>query len=408
MATNVESRTPGFFAQPITILKKETTEGMKTFHNGQPAGVRFPSFTRVIAIAVFIAMVCCWRISAFAADPGQQSRSSENDERLKKLLEKFPQADADKDGVLTMEEVHTFRTKFEESRRRMLERRRLAEKDRPEPSRADIKYGPHERNVFDLWLPEGALSDKPVPVYVYFHGGGFVAGDKSKFDPRPYLKMGYAVVSGNYRFVNGKDILTPIPMQDCARAIQFLRYRAKEFGIDPTKVAVSGGSAGAVITMWIAYKDDMANPQSDDPVSRESTRVTCIVPLSGPTNLDPDWIRKNLGGPPEVHASMPVFYGVSDGDYTKPEVKKLIAESSALNHASADDPPTFLIYGGTLDNLPLPRDASQGLLIHHPYFGKVLKDKLDELGVECHFRYGGKRPSPDEIGEFLAKHLGNT
>ena len=178
----------------------------------------------------------------------------------------------------------------------MLERRRLAEKNRPKPSRAEVKYGPHERNVFDLWLPQGASPHKPPPVFVYFHGGGFVAGDKSRFDPTSYLKQGFAVVSSNYRFVNGEDILTPIPMRDCARAIQFLRHKAEQFGIDPGKMAVSGGSAGAVITMWIAYKDDMADPRSDDPVSRQSTRVTCIVPIAGPTNLDPAWIRKNLGG----------------------------------------------------------------------------------------------------------------
>jgi hypothetical protein len=102
---------------------------------------------------------------------------------------------------------------------------------------------------------------------------------------------------------------------------------------------------------------------------------------------------------------MPKFYGVDDGDYSGPRVKKLIEESSAVSHATADDPPTFLIYGGTLDNLPLSKDASQGLLIHHPYFGKVLKEKLDDLGVECHFLYGGARGDPTDVGKFLAKHL---
>jgi acetyl esterase/lipase len=114
--------------------------------------------------------------------------------------------------------------------------------------------------VFDLWVPEDASPETPPAVFVYFHGGGFVAGDKSKFDPTPYLNQGYAAMSGNYRFVNGDDILTPVPMQDCTRALQYLRHRSGEFGIDPKRIAVSGGSAGAVITMWIAYKDDMANP----------------------------------------------------------------------------------------------------------------------------------------------------
>jgi len=362
-------------------------------------------FRGIVLAALCLAVVLHCTTAFGQTKPAPSERSSENDERLKRTLDRFPQADTDKDGVLTADEARAFLPKLQELRRKMQERQRMAAKDRPKPSRADVKYGPHERNVFDLWLPEEASPEKPPPVFVYFHGGGFVAGDKSRFGPAPYLKLGYAVVSSNYRFVNGEDVLTPIPMQDCARAIQFLRHNAKEFGIDPGKIAVSGGSAGAVITMWIAYKDDMADPDSDDPVCRQSTRVTCIVPISGPTNLDPEWIGKNLGGPPEVHSSMPKFYGVQDGDYSGPEVKKMIEESSAISHATADDPPTFLIYGGTLDNLPLPKDASQGLLIHHPYFGKVLKDKLDELRVECEFRYGGARPSAAEIAEFLAEHL---
>ncbi len=360
-----------------------------------------------VLVALCFATAIAWTTAHGQTKPAPAKRSSEYDERLKGILDRFPQADTDKDGMLTADEARAFLPKLRELREKMQERQRVAEKNRPKPSRADVKYGPHERNVFDLWLPEDASPDKPLPVFVYFHGGGFVGGDKGKFGPSPYLKLDYAVVSSNYRFVNGDDVVTPIPMQDCARAIQFLRHNAKEFGIDPSKIAVSGGSAGAVITMWIAYKDDMANPQSDDPVERQSTRVSCIVPIAGPTNLDPQWIRKNLGGPPEVHSSMPRFYGVRDGDYSGARVKKLIEDSSAITHATADDPPTFLIYGGTLDNLPLPKDASQGLLIHHPYFGKVLKDKLDDLGVECEFRYGGRRPGATEIADFLAKHLGD-
>lgn len=353
---------------------------------------------RIILIAGCLAAIAI----GTAAEP---PRSSVKDDRMKMFLQRFPQADTNKDGVLTTEEEQAFRSKFEESRRQKQQQQRRAEQNRPKPTRADVKYGLHERNLLDLWLPDGASSKTPLPVFVYFHGGGFVGGDKNLFDPTGYLKLGYAVVAANYRFVNGKDVLTPVPMQDCARAIQFLRYRAREFGINPNKIAVGGGSAGAVITMWIAYKDDMADPRSDDPVRRQSTRVTCIVPTAGPTNLDPDWIRKNLGGPPEIHSSLSLFYGVHDGDYNKPEVKKLISESSVINHVTADDPPTLLIYSGTLDNLPLPRDASQGLLIHHPHFGKVLKDKLDAVRVESRFHHEGARPSPDDLAEFLAKHL---
>ena len=367
------------------------------------------------ALTLFLLRPCLWITTlavaatllppAAAQQPGRRpNRTSETDERLAEALKRFPEADADKDGVLTAVEAQAFIKNRRGRAERIRKQRAELEKNRPTPDFADVRYGPHERNVFDVWLPKGASRDKPVPVFVYFHGGGFVAGDKSKFNPTPYLEKGYAAVSGNYRFVNGDDVLTPIPMQDCARALQYLRYKADEFGIDPTRVAVSGGSAGAVITMWIAYKDDMANPDSDDPVERQSTRVSCITPKAGPTNLDPAWIVEHIGGSKEVHSSMPKFYGVHDGDYNSPAVKQMITDASAINNATADDPPSFIVYGGELDNVPLPEDASQGLVIHHPYFGKVLKDKLDSLGVECHFHYGKTRDPQAEF-DFLEKHL---
>ena len=366
--------------------------------------VAWYGYSVVLAVATLV-WVTLFTIGGAAAEPDQGSeRTSENDRRLEKALQRFPGADADKDGVLTAVEARAFLEDRRAAAERSKTRQQAALKNRPAPTYANVKYGPHERNVFDVWLPEGSASNKPPAVFVFFHGGGFIAGDKSNFDPRPYLEQGYAVVSSNYRFVNGHDVIAPVPMQDCARALQHLRYKAGEFGIDPTRVAVSGGSAGAVITMWIAFKDDMANPASADPVERQSTRVSCIVPKSGPTNLDPAWIRTNIGGSKEVHSSLPLFFGTTDGDCSSEEVTAIIADASVINHASADDPPTLLLYRGELDNVPLPADASQGQVIHHPYFGKVLKDKLDALGVECEFHYEGNRSSAGEY-EFLKKHL---
>jgi len=359
-----------------------------------------------LAMAGLVSVLMLSAITASAQQaPDRPAPTSETHAGLQDALKRFPEADADKDGILTLQEAKAYREQLDERRRRLRARQEEAQRNRPQPDFADVRYGEHQRNVFDLWLPPATSRNKPLPVFMYFHGGGFVAGDKSTLDPRPYLSMGYAVVSSNYRFVNGNDIITPVPMQDCARALQFLRHKADQFGIDPDRVALSGGSAGAVITMWIAYNDDLADPQGDDPVARQSTRVSCIVPMAGPTNLDPQWIRRHVGGGAAVHSSLPVFYGVKDGDYSGPAVQALIKQSSAVHLATADDPPSMLVYSGRLDNVPLPEDASQGLVIHHPYFGKVLKDKLDRLGIPCDFRYGDNRPQPAGTAAFLSKYL---
>src|SRR5262245_13017221 len=81
-----------------------------------------------------------------------------------------------------------------------------------EPTRADVKYGPAQRNVLDFYQ---APSDKPTPLIVNIHGGGFVAGDKRAGVNAASLKAmrdaGISFASINYRFVDGKDTIFPAP-----------------------------------------------------------------------------------------------------------------------------------------------------------------------------------------------------
>jgi acetyl esterase/lipase len=215
---------------------------------------------------------------------------------------------------------------------------------------------------------------------VFFHGGGFVGGSKSDFDPRPYLNAGFAAASGSYRLLDGVNTLGPVPMQDGARVIQAIRLNAAKWKIDPERISVSGISAGAVIAMWIGYHDDLAQPHSDDPIARQSSRVKCIVPTNGPTNLDPTWIRANLGGPHEIHPTLPKMYGVADG-FDKPEISARVRASNPWAMVSSDDPPTLLIYTRETEPMPLPATDGTSYLIHHPQFGVALKKKLDATGV---------------------------
>ncbi len=311
--------------------------------------------------------------------PTLVAQDATREARLQKLLERFPAADENKDGKLTEQEARAYRENV------LSDRRKSNGGPRVTPTHADVKYGSHQRNVFDLWLPEQADDkvddEKKFPLFVYFHGGGFVAGDKQAFDPTAFLAEGIAVVSANYRFVDGRTTLSPQPLLDAARVIQFIRTKADDWNLDTGKIAVSGSSAGAVITMWIGYRDDLAQPSSDDPVSRQSTRVTCIAPLNGPTNLDPRWITPTMGGPKEIHGSFPKMFGAAVDASDAPEIRERILESSPMEHVSADDPPSLLIYTGKPDGIPLPESASTGVLIHHAYFGKVLKQQLDTVGV---------------------------
>jgi acetyl esterase/lipase len=270
----------------------------------------------------------------------------------------------------------------------------------------DAKYGPHERNVIDLWK---AKSDRPTPLVIYIHGGGFRAGDKSTLDPdllAKCLDAGISVAAINYRLSQHAPF--PAPMLDGGRAVQFARSKAKDWNIDKTRIAATGGSAGAGISLWLAFKDDLADPKSADPVARESTRLSCAAVLGAQSSYDPRWIEKTIGGKAHEHPALAPFYGLRGDELDTPKAHKLYEAASPINFVSRDDPPVFLFYAEPKG--PLPADAKPGQGIHHPKFGDALKEKLDPLKVECVLRhrddYKGKPDSRNrDMVEFLVKHL---
>ena len=125
-------------------------------------------------------------------------------------------------------------------------------------------------------------------MVLHIHGGAFVVGNKNAISPfllDACAQAGITVASINYRYATQAQY--PAPYLDGARAFQFLRLHAKEYNLNPKAVAATGGSAGADISLWLGFHDDMADPKSDDPVKRESTRVCCVCALDAQTSLDP-------------------------------------------------------------------------------------------------------------------------
>ena len=255
--------------------------------------------------------------------------------------------------------------------------------EKPTPTHANVAYGPAQRNVLDFYQAE---SSQPTPMIVYIHGGGFVAGDKSSISPamiRDARQAGISLAALNYRFVNGTDVIFPQPQLDGARALQFLRSQADKWNIDPRRVACYGGSAGAGISMWLGFHDDLAQPDSADPIARQSTRIVAIGSMGGQGTYDPIKIKELVGGRAWEHPSIFKVYAVKSAEealHPSKEMQKLYDESSAITHLTADDPPLYMIYSEP-DIVP-PADSPPGKFIHHPNFGKQLKREMDQLGIE--------------------------
>jgi len=270
-----------------------------------------------------------------------------------------------------------------------------AEPERPPPDLVNVRYGPHERNVLDIWkaMPrKGQAGPGRRPLVVFFHGGGFLGGDKSSIPGwlvTNCLNAGISVASANYRRTQSAPF--PAPMLDGARAIQFLRWKAGDFGLDPSRFGASGSSAGAGIALWVGFHDDLADPANSDPVARQSSRVRCLGVDGAQTSYDPRFIKALIGARAHEHVALRPLFGIkSDSDVDSPKTHRLYEDASALNHASTDDPPVILFYKEPDE--PLPPNAKPGAGIHHPRFGAALKSKLDRLGVQCILHHHDEYP----------------
>lgn len=262
----------------------------------------------------------------------------------------------------------------------------------PEPTRADIAYGTHERQVLDFWKADSAT---PTPVAFFIHGGGWGALDKANvhklLEVRRLLDAGISVVSTNYRYIHhahAAGIVPPVkwPLEDAARALQFVRSKATDWNLDKDRIGACGGSAGACSSLWLALHDDMADPQSSDPVARESTRLFCAAVLGAQTTLDPKLVREWM---PNASYGGHAFGFRTDGRDKAAEFQRLfdahervepfIQQYSPLAHASADDPPLWLSYS---DAVPMKKGDSPKDPTHSVLYGKLLAETLQPLGVE--------------------------
>ena len=267
-----------------------------------------------------------------------------------------------------------------------------------DPTFKQVSYGPHEDMTLNFWKIE---SQNPTPLLVHIHGGGWLGGKKHETANANELKKGYSFASIDYRLA-GVELL-PAAVHDAARAIQFLRTKAKEWNFDPNRIAVIGGSAGAASSLWLAYHDDMANSKSDDPVLRESSRVCGAVAMGGQTTLDPFLLEKKIGPACIRHGMIWKTVGaksIEDLMDNWDQYKSLSLQCSPITHVTKDDPPVFLNYGQ-----PAPVPVVKGDGIHHAGFGRLLKTKCKKMGTECYLQVKGHEVSEISKDQFLQNIL---
>lgn len=244
-----------------------------------------------------------------------------------------------------------------------------------------VRYGEHPRQVADLYLPKGISA--PVPAVVYFHGGGFRAGDKALDDLTRQLKTdfnsrGIAFISANYRYATDGLTLRD-SMQDGLALITYLQQHADTFTLDAQRIALMGGSAGGGIAQFVALQTNG--------LDESLPRVKGVALLNAQSTYNP--VHWNLIGyqlclEPDFDAftgalgdtlddlSAGLLYSDAEAGVT------LLDAVSGVTLIDAQDPPVAFFYWTTELRPYSLTEISNGLpgydhVIHHPMLGEAFQ-----------------------------------
>jgi acetyl esterase len=187
------------------------------------------------------------------------------------------------------------------------------------------KVGDRELTLH-IFQPEGFQASGKAPVFVAIHGGGWVGGTPSRFYPYAHalVAKGYVGISVEYRLANEKGLTVFDCVKDGRAAIRYIRAHAAELGIDPARIAVCGGSAGAHVAAGAALFDGIDHEGENLAVSCRPDALILYFPVIDTSNkgygnakIGKDWEtispvdRVKPGAPPTL-----VFHG--DADKTTP------------------------------------------------------------------------------------------
>lgn len=252
------------------------------------------------------------------------------------------------------------------------------------------------KQMVDLFLPKNRKSDKPLPVVVFIHGGGWVNGDRIKSASAvvPYVLSGdYAGVAVSYRLSG--EAKWPAQIFDCKAAIRWIRGNAKKYNLDPDHIAVMGGSAGGHLSSLLGTSGGVEALEGDlGEFTSFSSQVTCVVNFCGPEDFKMTLMYKD--GKPVVND--PAVSGLLGGPLA--EKQDAVVAASPVTYVTKDDAP-FLTLHGTKDERV---DFKHAERIHAVLTEAGVPSILIPITDAGHNLWGAPE-IPDRVGKFVARHL---
>ncbi len=230
----------------------------------------------------------------------------------------------------------------------------------------DVVYG-HKLGcalTMDVFKPE-----KPNGIgVIWMVSGGWVSNHNNISAPtaKPYTDRGQTV----FEVVHGSNPRFTLPeiVQDINRAVRYIRTHAAEYGVDPDKLAVCGGSAGGHLSLFMAAYGSAGDPNAKDPVDRASSKVACTAIFYPPTDfLNYGKMGDSAFEIPTLKSYYPVF-AIPAGSTTEDKIK--IGKSlSPIYGLSTETGPVLIIHGNADTLVPIQQS-------------ELVMAKLEELHVD--------------------------
>ncbi len=221
-----------------------------------------------------------------------------------------------------------------------------------------------ENQLLDLYIP--TKSYPLIPLVVFIHGGAWLQGDKSEAKDIGLLlaQNGFAVASLNYRLSSQAQY--PAQLEDCQKAIAFLRSKAHDYGYNPDRIGVWGVSAGGHLAALLGTLSGDHSGDTAQSDLEKASQVQAVCDWCGLTNLNS--VKGQAGSRTRID------YDTADGPVAKllgglPSDKaKLATEASPITYVSKSDPPFLIVHGDIDDLVPFAQSEE-------------LAEKLQKSGV---------------------------
>lgn len=230
-----------------------------------------------------------------------------------------------------------------------------------------VVYGHRHGRDLTLDVLRPAKSNGIGIVLMVSGGWKSQAGSFRPWIAAPLLRRGYTIFAV-YHVPQPEATVMEIT-DDVNRAVRFVRHNARQYGVDPQRLGVTGGSAGGHLSLMVATRGGPGPADATNPVDRESSAVQAVAifyPVTNLLNLGNSTENLHDGGPPKS------FVKAFGPQSTNPAVWKVIGhEMSPIYYVNSNLPPS-LIYHGDADTL-VPLDQSERFQTEAQKQGRIVK-----------------------------------